>query len=661
MRFNNQNTINEILADEGIKKCIGAFFPESILYMIPDEYLSKPITVVGEEVMMPWGGPFMADDFLNAANQADDIVKNHSFKFISLWEEHSEAYIPDMSKNDETSVSLMVKSTCASSCVGKNRPAVIICPGGGYRVLSGTSEGVEFAEKMEEAGYVPFILYYRLAPNQFPKPQDDLVKAIQYVRTHADEYGVDPDDLMLMGSSAGAHLCASVAMLEVDTPNCPNKLCLNYPVINFQKEMHEDSALALVGNDSKLMDMLSVDQHITPKYPKTFLWACEDDLLVPPSNSVRMADALKEKGVEYEFHLYPQGGHGCGLAIGTSAEGWMDEMLKFMNGFSPQSTIKEITNIPELGEINKYLMFDNNLDIGQGNDFYDLTLEFMRPIGWSPEGIIKGINHLVQQVENGAKLYRVYAEEDRKADPAKEDVTIVRLIPEEIDPKKPVMILVPGGGYTAVSVVVEAYPAAADFVNCGYQVFVMTYRIGGFGQFPKPMEDVAQVIRFIFSHSVEFDIDTNEYVLNGYSAGGNLVCTFGTRENGYEKYGLQKPKAILPIYGVLRVKEFAHKNMDIVEDMLKRMFGEHYKVSDIEKYDIMSHLDEEYPPCYAVHGLADSLSELESEKYLKEGLDRHNIPCVVETIPTAGHGFGDGTGTDAAGWVERAVDFIEKI
>ncbi|MBP5304783.1 MAG: prolyl oligopeptidase family serine peptidase, partial [Lachnospiraceae bacterium] len=78
-----------------------------------------------------------------------------------------------------------------------------------------------------------------------------------------------------------------------------------------------------------LRDKMSIDLHVTSEYPKTFVWACDDDDLVPPSNAWRKYEALKAAGVEAKLGTYPTGGHGCATGKGTSAEGWVEEMLDF--------------------------------------------------------------------------------------------------------------------------------------------------------------------------------------------------------------------------------------------------------------------------------------------------------------------------------------------
>ena len=110
----------------------------------------------------------------------------------------------------------------------------------------------------------------------------------------------------------------------------PDKVCLAYPVINCIKEHHEDSYLNLSGGGDALRDKLSIDLHITPDYPKCFVWSCDDDDLVPSSNAKRMYAALQQAGVESMLQIYPTGNHGVGVGYGTSAEGWIDTMVAYM-------------------------------------------------------------------------------------------------------------------------------------------------------------------------------------------------------------------------------------------------------------------------------------------------------------------------------------------
>ena len=82
-------------------------------------------------------------------------------------------------------------------------------------MLSYYSEGVQLAQRMErDGGYKAFILSYRIQPNTYPQCQMDLALAIMHVRAHARQYGIDENRILVVGASAGGHLCASTAMLH---------------------------------------------------------------------------------------------------------------------------------------------------------------------------------------------------------------------------------------------------------------------------------------------------------------------------------------------------------------------------------------------------------------------------------------------------------------
>ena len=349
--YSIKNSIGEIqksMQEHSAELYFSLLVPEWLIPLVPEELHHCPLEEVEKKVSLPYGLPFIAEVIVDAANIADAIVMEHRYDFIPLWRENTGDYIPKAGANNKESVFLVT----IHEPVSDKRPAVIICPGGGYEMVAMNGEGIQVAEKMEELGYRAFVLNYRVAPNQYPEPHKDVALAIKYVRANAEYFHVDPDNLLLMGFSAGGHLCASGAALYPEIENVlmeeleaeypplaqkyrcisirPDQLSLNYPVISFSEDYHKESFLNLTGGREQLRKKLSVEYQVTERYPKTFLWACEDDDVVPISNAKRMYEALKSKGVPCKLVLYPSGGHGCCLAEGTSAEGWVDEMHQFM-------------------------------------------------------------------------------------------------------------------------------------------------------------------------------------------------------------------------------------------------------------------------------------------------------------------------------------------
>jgi len=206
--------------------------------------------------------------------------------------------------------------------------AVIVCPGGGYEHLAIDKEGYLVARWLNSLGVVAFVLQYRLGPRyHHPIELGDAQRAIRMVRSRAAEFGVAPDQVGIMGFSAGGHL-ASTAGTHFDpgdpraadpidrVSSRPDFLVLCYPVISFTEHVHRGSILNLLGSnpDPKLVQFLSNELQVTARTPPTFLFHTDADTTVPPENSMMFYSALRKAGVPAELHIYERGPHGVGLA-----------------------------------------------------------------------------------------------------------------------------------------------------------------------------------------------------------------------------------------------------------------------------------------------------------------------------------------------------------
>ena len=213
------------------------------------------------------------------------------------------------------------------------KTGVVVAPGGGYQHLAMETEGFAFARWLNERGVAAFVLQYRLGPKyHHPVELEDAQRAIQMVRSHAEEWGVARDRLGMWGSSAGGHLAATVGtqstlminpvLVEIggisDIKDYHrNFLILSYPVITFHEpDLHRGSLKYLLGDtpDQRLVDLLSAETQVTKDTPPTFIFATTDDKTVPVMNSIMFYSALVKAGVSVEMHIFQHGAHGAGLA-----------------------------------------------------------------------------------------------------------------------------------------------------------------------------------------------------------------------------------------------------------------------------------------------------------------------------------------------------------
>lgn len=205
------------------------------------------------------------------------------------------------------------------------RPLVLICPGGGYNHLS-PREGELLALQFNAMGYHAAVLHYSVSPAVYPTQLFEIAKAMVTVRKHAKEWHVDPDKILVQGSSAGGHLAVSLGCFykkdwlvkqaaggDMQLLR-PNGMILSYPVITSGEFAHRGSFEMLLGDRyEELVDEMSLENQVTEDTPKAFIWHTYEDGAVPVENSLLFVQALRRKKIPVEFHLYPKGGHGLGL------------------------------------------------------------------------------------------------------------------------------------------------------------------------------------------------------------------------------------------------------------------------------------------------------------------------------------------------------------
>ena len=228
------------------------------------------------------------------------------------------------------------------------RPCVIICPGGGYTILAAGHEGTDVAKYFNSIGVNAIVLKYRIpnAENQIDKtiaPLQDAQQAMLLARTNANTWGIDKNNIGIMGFSAGGHLASSLAThyndVKIENPTKvslrPDFQILIYPVISFGPEGHEGSRINLIGNANdektkKAIDYFSSEKQITKDAPIAFLVHSKDDDVVPVANAIHYYDNLIAHKVPAELYLYEKGAHGYGMKNPTSEIVWTSVMKTWM-------------------------------------------------------------------------------------------------------------------------------------------------------------------------------------------------------------------------------------------------------------------------------------------------------------------------------------------
>ena len=233
---------------------------------------------------------------------------------------------------------------CYFPSIRRGDGAVIIFSGGGYKTRV-PHEAQPYASALNEMGISAFIVDYRVFPDRFPSALLDARRAVRLLRDRAEEFGINPEKIAVMGSSAGGHLAALVSTYrgaldheENDADiisSIPNAQILCYPVTDI--DSHRGSYEVMLG------ERIEEHESVTPRLladertPVAFIWHTSSDKSVSVCGSYRYAARLAELGVAVEMHVYPVGGHGAGLGTGVfdkevvpHIQGWIDNLKKWL-------------------------------------------------------------------------------------------------------------------------------------------------------------------------------------------------------------------------------------------------------------------------------------------------------------------------------------------
>lgn len=213
----------------------------------------------------------------------------------------------------------------------RKKMAVIVIPGGGYRHLTYDLGGYSYAKWLNTLGITAFVLNYRLptSPDLKQKetgPLQDVQAAIKLIRKNAAQYGISPDQIGVLGTSAGGHLAAMASNIPTDYTELkgdwtevsaiPNFAVLVSPVIDLGEFAHKGSRVNLLGENASAEKITeySMQNKVTEKTPPTILFHAQNDNAVPVINSILYYEAMIKNKVKGAMFIFPEGKHNIGIS-----------------------------------------------------------------------------------------------------------------------------------------------------------------------------------------------------------------------------------------------------------------------------------------------------------------------------------------------------------
>jgi acetyl esterase/lipase len=297
-----------------------------------------------------------------------------------------------------------------------------------------------------------------------------------------------------------------------------------------------------------------------------------------------------------------------------------NETGKVYGHLTTDDFVRDIVNHPAFKGFGELLLSrDNN------SEYYNTPL---RNVGTlmpyhshvNPDDVVAALNHMIDEVNKDRTIfYDFYSDKQKRSDKRKENTGLFFFRGK---PNTPFAIICPGGGFSYVGSLHEGFPLSRRISELGLNAFVIRYRIGS-GQWAT--EDLAAAISYIFRNAETLGVSTKDYSAWGGSAGARMAGNIAL--NGVSAYGGDNvPK---PATAVIA-------------------------------YTGQSAYSSDFSSAFITVAANDGIANINTVEQRVENLRKAGVEVKYQRYENAGHGFGLGTGTDAEGWVDQAVDFWER-
>lgn len=321
-------------------------------------------------------------------------------------------------------------------------------------------------------------------------------------------------------------------------------------------------------------------------------------------------------------------------------------------------TLKELLTDPLIKDIAPDAI--SKWDLSK-EEFYNWTLrEISDKMGWK---VLKsGFETLFKNAGRGNYYYKLYSKDEYGKHPGADNANFVYFPSDDEKAKeRPFIMLIPGGGFVNVWNMTEGWPIARIYNELGYNVVILTYRVGIEGTAVEAMEDMARAFEIIRKNKELFNLDPDKYITCGFSAGGYIVCLWNT-EKGYAAFNLSKPEACIPVYPATSYRIMGDADWESgreLDEFTRVGVGVTYEEACNSCFEIPLHV-EGFPMTALFATAEDTMVNPDHSRNLARALDDAGILCRLEIGPTGGHGFADGAGMCMEGWPKRAIDWYES-
>jgi acetyl esterase/lipase len=232
--------------------------------------------------------------------------------------------------------------------------------------------------------------------------------------------------------------------------------------------------------------------------------------------------------------------------------------------------------------------------------------------------------------------------------------------------KRPILLIIPGGGYGHLSER-EAEPIAMAYYHMGYHAAILRYSIGENARNLQPMKEGITAIKIIRENADQWNVIKDQVIAVGFSAGGHLACSLGVmwnevklmEEMGYEGNCYQ-PNAMILSYPVISSGQFAHRGsfMNLTGSM------ENDTANDF--FSLEKRVDKNTPPTFIWHTKTDASVPVENTLLFVDALQKNEVPYELHIFNKGKHGLSlcnketNSENPHCSHWFELSLEWLEE-